>query len=161
MQQVGGVHELEALQVLVDDVLLVDVFKDVGPDDSVQVSIHEVENEVDVAIVLSSDHVLQSDYILVARQLLQENDLAEGPLRIRSILESVEVLLERDNLFGSFIDGLPDDTVGSLSYLRQPDTQKVMTVNISQSDETLRVVLEGRVLGSRANSNSSQRPIVR
>ena len=44
MQQVGRVHEFQTLQVLVDDVLLVDVFQNVGSDNSMQVSIHEVKN---------------------------------------------------------------------------------------------------------------------
>lgn len=115
MQQVGRVHELQALQVLVDDVLLVDVFEDVGSDDRMQVSIHEVEDEVDIAVIFSSNHILQPDNVLVACQLLQKDNLAKYPLGISRVLESVKVLLESDNLFGSLVDGLPDDTVCSLS----------------------------------------------
>ena len=95
-----------------------DILEDVGPDDSMQVSIHEIEHEVDITIVFGSNHVLQSDYILMTRQLLQKDNLAEGPLGIRSILESVEVLLQSNDLLRPLINGLPDDTVGSLSYRR-------------------------------------------
>ena len=115
MQQVRRVHKLQALQVLVDDVLLVDVLKDVGSDDGMQVCVHEVEDEVDVAIIFSSNHILQSDDVLVASQLLQKDNLAKSPLRIRCILESVKVLFESNDFFGSLVDGLPDDAVGSLS----------------------------------------------
>ena len=58
MQQVRRVHKLQALQVLVDDVLLVDVLKDVGSDDGMQVCVHEVEDEVDVAIIFRPNHIL-------------------------------------------------------------------------------------------------------
>ena len=44
MQQVGGVHVLEALQALINDVLLVDVLENVGADDCVQIGVHEVED---------------------------------------------------------------------------------------------------------------------
>ena len=44
VQQVGRVHILETLQHLVDDVLLVDVLKDVGPDNSMHICVHEVED---------------------------------------------------------------------------------------------------------------------
>ncbi len=39
-------------------------------------------------------------------QLLQEHDLAEGPLRVRGVLKGVEALLERDNLSGLLVDRL-------------------------------------------------------
>jgi len=93
----------------------VDVFEDVGTDDGVQVGVHEVEHEVDVTIVLSADHVLKTDYVFVPSQLLQEDDLAEGALSIRGVLESVEVLFERDDFLGALVNRLPDDAVGSLT----------------------------------------------
>ena len=115
-------HVLQAFQDLVDDVLLVDIFEDVGTDDSVKISVHEVEDEVNVTIVFSADYVLKANNVLVTSQLLQEDDLAERALRVSSVLESVEVLLEGDNLFGALVDGLPHDTVRSLSY-RQTSTK--------------------------------------
>ena len=115
-------HVLQAFQDLVDDVLLVDIFEDVGTDDSVKISVHKVEDEVNVTIVFSADYVLKANNVLVTSQLLQEDDLAERALRVSSVLESVEVLLEGDNLFGALVDGLPHDTVRSLSY-RQTSTK--------------------------------------
>ena len=114
-------HVLQAFQDLVDYVLLVDIFEDVGTDDSVKISVHKVEDEVNVTIVFSADYVLKANNVLVTSQLLQEDDLAERALRVSSVLESVEVLLEGDNLFGALVDGLPHDTVRSLSY-RQTST---------------------------------------
>lgn len=94
-----------------------DVFQYVGSNDSMQISIHEIEHEVYIAIIFSSDHILQSDYILMARQFLQKDDLTKSPLCISCILESIKILLECDNLLRSLIDGLPDDAIGTLSQL--------------------------------------------
>ena len=121
-------HELKTFQVLVDDVLLVDVFEDVGSNDSMQVSVHEVEDEIYIAIVFSSDHILQSDYILVASQLLQKDDLTKSSLGVRGVLKSVEVLFKGDNFLSSLINGLPDDTVCSLSCEIQRRSPRVIQV---------------------------------
>ena len=117
VEQVGRVHVLQAFEHLVDDILLVDLFQDVSPDDRVQVSIHEIKDKVNIPIILCSDHVLQPDDVLVADKFLQEDNLTEGSLSVSGILEGVEVLLEGDNLLGALIDGFPDNTVRALSQL--------------------------------------------
>ena len=108
-------EELEAFEALIDDVLFVDVFQYICPDDRVQVGVHEVENKVDVAIVLSPNHILEPDNVLVASKFLEEDNLTESPLSIRGVLEGVEVLLESDNLLGSLVNGLPHNSVSSLA----------------------------------------------
>ena len=35
-----------------------DVLEDVGADDSVQIGVHEVKNEIDIPIILRSYHIL-------------------------------------------------------------------------------------------------------
>jgi len=75
-EQVGGlevavdeftrVELLEGLEQLIDDLLLVDVFEDVGADDCVQVSLHLVEHALDVLVVLGADDVEQPHNVLVA-----------------------------------------------------------------------------------------------
>ena len=119
MEQVSRVHVLQALEHLVDDVLLVDVLKDIGADHRMQVSVHEVKHQVDVAVVFGTHHVLQADDVLVARQLLQENDLSEGALRVRGVLERIEVFLEGNDLLRSLVDGFPDNAVGALPYINK------------------------------------------
>jgi len=111
------VHVLEALEHLVHDILLVNVFQDVGADNCVQVSIHEVEHQVDVPIILCADHILQPDDVFVAGQLLQENDFSERALGVRRILEGIEVLLQGNDLFRALVDGLPDNSVCSFTYI--------------------------------------------
>ena len=59
VEQRGRVHILEGSEDLVHDVLLVDLFQDVGSDDSVQVGLHVLKNKVDVAVVLSLQNIQQ------------------------------------------------------------------------------------------------------
>jgi hypothetical protein len=47
-----------------------DVFEDVSSNDGVKIGVHKVEDEVNVAIVFSSDDVLKSDNVLVTGQFL-------------------------------------------------------------------------------------------
>lgn len=93
-----------------------DVLQNVCPDHCVQVCVHEVEHKVDVAVVLGADHVLQSNDVFVASQFLQEDNLAEGALCVRGVLEGVEVLLESDDFLCAFVDRLPDNAVSTFAY---------------------------------------------
>ena len=69
------------------------VLEDVGSNDSMKVSVHEIEDQVYISIVLSSYDILQANYVLVARQLLQEDDFPECTLSICCVLECIKVLL--------------------------------------------------------------------
>lgn len=51
---------------------------DIGPDDRVQIGLHEVEHQVDVLIVLCLEDVEQGDDIWMPVELLQEDDLDGG-----------------------------------------------------------------------------------
>ena len=66
MKNISRVEILETFQYLVDDVLFVDVFENVSSDDSVHVDFHGIEYQVNIFIVLGSDYIEQSDYVLVA-----------------------------------------------------------------------------------------------
>lgn len=48
----------------------------------------------------------------MVRQLLQEHDLAKGPLRVGRAGKRIEDLLERDGVAVAAVDGAPDDAVG-------------------------------------------------
>ena len=117
MQQIGRMHVLQAFQALVNYILLVNILENICSNYSMQISVHEVEDEVDISIVFCSDDVLQPDDVFVAVQLLKEDDLSECPLGVSCILKSIEVLLERHNLLGPLVDGLPDDTVRTFAKL--------------------------------------------
>ena len=108
-------HVLQALEHLVDDILFVDVFQDVCADNRMQVSIHEVKKQVNVSVILCSNHVLEPNDVFMACQLLQEDDLAESTLGICCILEGIKVLFKRNNLLGPLVDSLPDNAISSLT----------------------------------------------
>lgn len=108
-------HVFQTLKNLVNDVLLVDVFEDISSDDGMQVSVHEIEDEVNVAVIFRANYILESDDIFMAGKLLEEDNFSESTLCVSRVLECIEVLLEGDNLLGAFINGFPDDTVRSLA----------------------------------------------
>lgn len=66
VKNLSGVEVLKTLEQLVDDVLLVDGFQDVGSYDSVQVGVHEVEDQINVFVVLSPNGVLQSNDVFMS-----------------------------------------------------------------------------------------------
>ncbi len=115
MQQIRRVHVLEALEYLINDVLLVDVLEDIGADNCVKIRVHKVEDQIDVPIVLGANDILQADDILMTGQLLQEDNLSKSTLGIRCVLEGIEVLLERHYILGLLVDSFPHDTVGALT----------------------------------------------
>ena len=58
-----------------------------------EVRVHELEDKVEVPVVFRPVHVQQFDDVGVVGELLQEDDFAEGPLRVRLVAERVENLL--------------------------------------------------------------------
>ena len=76
-----------------------------------------LKDEVDVAVVVGLHDVEERDDVLVPTHLLQEHHLAEGPLRIRRVLERIKDLLERDDVLGLLVLGAPHDTIGALAQL--------------------------------------------
>jgi hypothetical protein len=57
VEELRRVHVLEGAEDLVHDVLLVDLLQNVGADDGVQVGLHVLEHQVDVAVVLGLEDV--------------------------------------------------------------------------------------------------------
>lgn len=93
MDQVPRVQVFKSFQHLINDVLLVYFFQDVCADDCVQVGLHLVEHAVDVLVIFSTDHIQETDDILVPVELLQEHDFSVGPLCVCSILEGIKYFL--------------------------------------------------------------------
>ena len=106
---------LQAFETLVDNILFMDVFQDIGTNDSMQVCVHEIEHQINVTIIFSPDNILQSDNVFMTSQFLQENDLTECPLSVSRILKGIEVLLERDYLLGPFVNSFPDDSISTFA----------------------------------------------
>ena len=82
-----------------------------------KISLHEIEYEINVFIILCTDKVLQSDNVGVSVQFSKKNNLSKGSLGIGCILKGIKNLFDGNNIFCLFIDGLPDNSIGSLSQL--------------------------------------------
>ena len=88
-----------------------DVFEDISTNHGVQISLHEVESQVDVTVILCLDDVLHSNQIVVTTQGLKIHDLAKCPLGISGISECVKTLLHCNHRTGSLLYGLPHDAI--------------------------------------------------
>lgn len=108
-------HVLQTFEDLINNILLMNVLKDVSSDNSVQIRVHEVENQVDVSVIFCTNDVLETDDVLVARQLLKENNFTEGTLGVCCVLKGIKIFLKSHNFFSSLVNGFPNNTVSTLS----------------------------------------------
>lgn len=83
-----------------------------------EISVHEVENKINVSVVLCADHVLEANDVLVAVELLKEDNFTECPLGISGILKGVKVLLKSNDVLGLLVYGFPHNTISSLAYTK-------------------------------------------
>ena len=58
-----------------------------------KVSLHELEDKVEILIIFSPDDLVQFDDVGVV-ELLQERNLSKGALSIGGVLESIEDLFQ-------------------------------------------------------------------
>jgi hypothetical protein len=111
MEKARGVHVLQGAAHLPENVALVDIEQNAGPDNSVNVGVHEFEDEIEVGIVLSAMHAEKANDERMAAELTKNGDFAISTLGVGRILESAEDFLERDDLLRFPVLGAPDDTV--------------------------------------------------
>jgi hypothetical protein len=105
---------LQRTQQLPGDEAVVHVHEDVRADNSVQVSVHQLKDEVNVAIIRRPMHRQQRDQIRVAAKLAKEADLPVRWLGVRSVLECIVRLLDGNNAARLLVERLPNNTVGAL-----------------------------------------------
>lgn len=108
-------HVLQTFQDLVDYILFVDVLEYISTNYCMKICVHKVKDKVNVAVVFGADDVLQSNNVFVPGEFLQENNFSKSSLCVGRILKCVEILFERHNLFGPFVDCLPNDAICSLA----------------------------------------------
>lgn len=116
MDELSAVEVFQGFDQLVDHVPDVDVLEDALADHIVQVGLHVLKHQIDVFVVLGSDHAVQFDYVRVV-QLMQQRNLTEGTLGISRMLKGIKDLFESDQAFCSSIDGFPYMPVGPAAYL--------------------------------------------
>ena len=97
----------ERLEALVHYVLLVYLLENVGPDHRMQICLHILEDQVNVAVIVRLQHILELHDVLVVAHLLQEDDLAVSALRVCGVLERIKNLLERHHVLRLLVMCLP------------------------------------------------------
>jgi hypothetical protein len=80
-----------------------------------QVGLHEIEDEVDVAVILGLENVAQAHNVGVAGELLEVLDFAVRALGVRGVTKGVKAFLQGEGLSGLFVNTLPNDSVGTLA----------------------------------------------
>ena len=55
--------------LLIENVFFMNILKDFGSNDGMQISLHEIKNKIDVFVILCSDEILQTNNVRVAIQL--------------------------------------------------------------------------------------------
>ena len=101
VDDVARVQVLRGAEQLVHDVALVNILQDVAlPNHVVEVRVHELEDQVEVAVILRPMDVEQLDNVGVVAEGLEESDLPERPLGIRLVSEGVKDLLHGNHTTG-------------------------------------------------------------
>jgi hypothetical protein len=100
------------------------ILHDIGPNDGVQVGLHEVEYQIDIFIIFCLQDIQQRHDVRMPVQLLQEDHLgytslylSVSSLRISSILKGIEYLLQCHYLLCLLIHRLPNHPVRSFPQL--------------------------------------------
>jgi hypothetical protein len=97
---------------LVDDEAFVFFLEDIFSYQRVQVDVHELKDEVDVAFVLGFDDFLQGNDVGVL-DLIEEHDFAVRALGVSRVLERVKVLFQCVDSLVLFVNDFPDDAISA------------------------------------------------
>jgi hypothetical protein len=62
-----------------------------------KVCLHELEHKVEILVIFGTDHLVQF-YDVGVIKLLEEGDLAEGPLGVGGVLEGIEDLFQSEGI---------------------------------------------------------------
>lgn len=70
MNQLTGMHVLNPLEHLIHDIFLMNVLHDTRPDNSMQVGLHKIKDQVNVLGAFGLDYVEKTDDVRMAVELL-------------------------------------------------------------------------------------------
>ena len=110
------VHVLERLGKLVDNESNVYILEYALRDDVMEIRLHELEEQVDVLVIISTDGVKELDDVGMI-ELLKDLDLSIGALCIGGMLKSIKYLLKCKDAFCSLLFHLPHMTIRTRTYL--------------------------------------------
>jgi hypothetical protein len=105
---------VNGLSDLINNEAFVFFFQNIFSYQGIEVDVHKLEDEVDVALVLSFDYFLKGDDVRML-DLIEEHDFAVRALGVSGVLERVEVLFQCVNCLVFFVDHFPYDAVSSTS----------------------------------------------
>ena len=115
MDDLGGVKVFHGLEELVHDVAVVEILEYFLADSVVEISLHELEDQVEVLVVVSLDDVVEANHVGVV-QLVQIANLSVGPLCIDRVLKSVEDLFQSQGLTSPAVCHLPNVPIGPRTH---------------------------------------------
>mmetsp|Transcript_4134 Transcript_4134/g.6219 ORF Transcript_4134/g.6219 Transcript_4134/m.6219 type:complete len:252 (-) Transcript_4134:107-862(-) len=111
MNHFSRMHVFERFEQLIHDVLFVNIFQDVCPNDSVQIGLHILKNQINVPIIIRLQYVCQFHDVFMIRQFLQEHNFSKRTLGIGGVLKRVKDLFQRNHLFRFLISCFPYNTI--------------------------------------------------
>lgn len=112
MDQFSSVQILESFCDLIDDELLVLFLEDVLPNNSMQVHIHVLEDDIHILFIIRLEDSLHFDDVAVL-ELLEVADLSKRPLGVGCVLKCVEYFLQCHCLVGLFVAHFPHMSIGT------------------------------------------------
>ncbi len=84
-------------QELIDDIFFMDLFECSFIDCVIEVCVHVLEDQIDVACGEGGKNLVEFDYVLMF-DLFEDGDLTEGSLGISAVLEGLEYFFEGEEL---------------------------------------------------------------
>ena len=106
---------VNGLGSLIDDIPFMLVSQHILANESVEVDIHELEQDVDIPLVVGTDHLFQLHNVRVL-ELLQKHYLSVGSLGICGVLKCIKVFFESEGTMTTSLGHFPDDPVGPAAY---------------------------------------------
>ena len=110
MNDVCRVKILDALENLIHDELVVNVFEDLLSDGVVQVCLHILKDQIEVLVILRTDNIMQFNYVFMV-QFVQIANFAICALGVDGVLEGVKNFFKRKCGVCFAVCDLPDVTV--------------------------------------------------
>lgn len=113
------VEVVESEEELINYVLFMYFFESSFVDCVIEVSVHELEDEVNVAGWEGGENLVEFDDVWVV-DLFEDGDLSESPLGVGAVLEGFKDLFKREE-FGGFVwfGDLPNVAVGTRAEFLQ------------------------------------------
>ena len=116
VDDLGWVKVLHALENLVHNVAVMQIFEDLLSDSVVEISLHEFEYQIEIFVILGPNDIVHFDDVGVG-QFMQIYDLAIGSLGVDRVLKGIEYFFQGQGLVCFAVDDLPNVSVCTWAHL--------------------------------------------